>query len=222
MSIINSDDYHDYVIKNGKLIREFEQMYQKSRDVPWHQDKDPERLDCRIALSILGTKAPYESILDIGCGLGYFTNEISKSCLKGGSIVGIDISSTAIAKARRLFPHIRFEVLDITKNLDEQGWGEARFKLLVIRGLFWYVFPETKEVCRNISHLADSNGYILIQQNFPPLSNNFVGKGVLPNPDTLLSYFKSDFHELVANYLEDNKQQAVNDNWIYMFGMKKE
>jgi len=36
---INSDDYHDYVIKNGKLIGEFDQMYLKSKNIPWHQDK---------------------------------------------------------------------------------------------------------------------------------------------------------------------------------------
>jgi|TARA_B100000315_G_scaffold178802_1_gene167474 hypothetical protein len=36
---IKSDDYHDYVIKDGRLIGEFEQMYKNSRDIPWHQDR---------------------------------------------------------------------------------------------------------------------------------------------------------------------------------------
>ena len=35
---IKSDDYRDYVIKDGRLIGEFEQMYKNSRDIPWHQD----------------------------------------------------------------------------------------------------------------------------------------------------------------------------------------
>jgi len=30
-----SKDYHDYVIKNGKFIGAFEEMYQKFED-PWH------------------------------------------------------------------------------------------------------------------------------------------------------------------------------------------
>ena len=121
--IVNSNDYHDYVFKDGKLVGEFDQMYQKSKDIPWHQDKDPERLDCKIALSILETKAPYSSILDIGCGLGYFTDEIHKFCTKDGNTIGTDISPTAVDKARKLFPNLRFEVLDITKDLYEQGWG---------------------------------------------------------------------------------------------------
>ena len=45
MPIIHSEDYHDYVFKNGKLVGEMEQMYQKSKDIPWHQDKASEHLD---------------------------------------------------------------------------------------------------------------------------------------------------------------------------------
>jgi hypothetical protein len=36
---IDSKDYHDYVIKGGVLVREFEQMYQNSTNIPWHQDE---------------------------------------------------------------------------------------------------------------------------------------------------------------------------------------
>ena len=31
--------YQDYVIKNGKLVGEFEQIYQDYED-PWHQSKE--------------------------------------------------------------------------------------------------------------------------------------------------------------------------------------
>ena len=29
----------DYVIKNGKFIGQFEQMYRESSEIPWHQDE---------------------------------------------------------------------------------------------------------------------------------------------------------------------------------------
>jgi len=222
MPIVNSDDYHDYVFKDGKLIGEFEQMYQKSNQISWHQDKDPDRLDCKIALNILETRAPYQSILDVGCGLGYFTNEISKFCKEKRSTFGIDISPAAVRKAQKLFPRIRFEVLDISEDLmNKTGRGRRSYDLVIVRGLFWYVFPKIKKVCQNIVDLIDKKGYILVQQNFPPPNSNFVGKEVLPNPETLLSYFKSKIDEIVVNYLEDNKQNQSNDNWIYMFGVKK-
>ena len=220
MTIINSNDYHDYVFKDRKLIGEFEQMYQKSREIPWHQDKDPDRLDCKIALNILERRAPYKSILDIECGMGYFTDRVSKFCKDNTSTTGVDISHTAIRKAQKLFPHITFEVLDISKDLDEQNWDRKSYELVVVRGLFWYVFPQIKKVCENITSLIDEAGYLFIEQNFPPLHSDFIGKEVIPDPEALLNYFKSQVDELVVNYLEDNKQNQSNDNWVYMFGGK--
>ena len=38
MAEIQSTDYHDFVFQEGKLVGEFEQMYRKSAQVPWHQD----------------------------------------------------------------------------------------------------------------------------------------------------------------------------------------
>ena len=63
---IKSNDYHDFVFRDGKLVGEFEQMYQKSREVPWHQDKDIDRIDCRVALELLATRGPYGRIIEIG------------------------------------------------------------------------------------------------------------------------------------------------------------
>ena len=96
MKEINSKDYHDFVFKNGKLVGEFEQMYQKSEDIPWHQDKAILETECRIATTILSGRAPYRNILDVGCGLGYLTNTFEKY---SKSVIGVDISETAIKKA---------------------------------------------------------------------------------------------------------------------------
>ena len=72
-----SNDYHDYVFKNGKLIGEFEQMYQKSKDIPWHQDKAADSLDYKITLAISSAISPFDEICEIGCGLGYFLEALS-------------------------------------------------------------------------------------------------------------------------------------------------
>ena len=53
MSKMNSDDYHDFVIKDGKLIGEFDLMYKKSKDIPWHQDKQKDWLDIRLTIELL-------------------------------------------------------------------------------------------------------------------------------------------------------------------------
>ena len=52
-----------------------------------------------------------ERILDVGCGTGELTNELSKS---GANIIGIDASEAMVNKAKAQFPNIEFFVKDAT------------------------------------------------------------------------------------------------------------
>lgn len=68
MKEINSTDYHDFVFRDGKLVGEFEQMYQKSAKVPWLQDRDPQRMDCRVAVEFLACHGPFSMWWRSGAG----------------------------------------------------------------------------------------------------------------------------------------------------------
>lgn len=58
-----------------------------------------------------------ERILDVGCGTGELTNELSKS---EATIVGMDASEQMINKAKQQFPQIQFFVKDATNfSFDE-------------------------------------------------------------------------------------------------------
>jgi len=83
------------------------------------------------------------------------------------------------------------------------------------------IFFKIETVYKNIIALNEPEGYLFIQQNFPPLETDFVGKDVIPNSQKLLEFFKKSYTELIINYLEDNKQSQSNDNWVYMLGVKK-
>lgn len=48
-----------------------------------------------------------ERILDLGCGTGDLTHEISKS---GASVVGMDLSESMIVEARKKYPNLQFTV----------------------------------------------------------------------------------------------------------------
>ncbi|MCK9376428.1 MAG: hypothetical protein M0P73_09770 [Syntrophobacterales bacterium] len=61
-----SNDYHDYVFKNGKFLGNFEGMYRHSTDVPWHQDKTSYSVFSDIDLAIL-RQYRYNSICEVGC-----------------------------------------------------------------------------------------------------------------------------------------------------------
>ena len=62
-----------------------------------------------------------ERILDLGCGTGQLTFEISES---GAEVVGMDNSPEMIEKAKANYPHLQFEVRDATNfQFDEKFDG---------------------------------------------------------------------------------------------------
>ena len=214
---INSDDYHDYVFKNGKLIGEFDQMYRKSKNTPWRQDEQGNWLDIRLAIELIKEYGPYGLISDFGSGYRYFLNQIAQCCGTDNPVLyGYDVSETACKKGRALFPNITFQQFDLmaehTVKFKEKRREENKV-LFLLRGTLWYVFPKMDNVVRNIINIVNRGDYFFISQNFPPLSSNFVGKDVIPNPQAIFSFFSSFFKPLKAIWLED-KISAGNNNWL--------
>ena len=58
-----------------------------------------------------------ERILDVGCGTGELTYQISEA---GAKVIGIDSSEALITTARRQFPHLTFHHQDATQLSDVQ------------------------------------------------------------------------------------------------------
>jgi trans-aconitate 2-methyltransferase len=77
-------------------------LYQSSHSFVWQYGRD---------LLVLLNAQPGERILDVGCGTGQLTSEITQF---GAEVVGIDSSPDMIATARKNFPQLRFEVADVT------------------------------------------------------------------------------------------------------------
>lgn len=70
--------YQDYVIKDGKLVGDFEEMYQDFED-PWEQTtREQNVLEKMIGLELL-IKYNHKRPLEYGCGFGDYTNKIYQS-----------------------------------------------------------------------------------------------------------------------------------------------
>jgi SAM-dependent methyltransferase len=214
---IDSPDYHDYVFRDGKLIGEFDQMYRKAREVPWHQDRVREQLDCRIAATLLRHHGPFASVLEVGCGMGYFADMVAEA-VSCHDVLGIDVAAEAVERARRLFPRFRFEVHDIARTDAEIG---RVFDLVVVRGLFWYVFPHLATVVRNLTSLTATRGQLFVAQNFPPLESAFVGKHIIPDPDSLITRFAEGFDIIERLSLQSPALEQVNEDWVMFLARKK-
>lgn len=209
-----SEDYHDYVFRDGKLVGDFDNMYRHAKGVPWDQDQRCNHWYAETGMLMLKEYAPYETILEIGCGLGYIAAKLKG--LGSNSVDACDVSAEAIERACRLQPGINFYVDDIT--LDSFR-SLREYDLVVIRDVFWYVFPEMETVVRNISACGKQRGFLYLSQSFPALHTSFVGKEVIPSPDALLGYFQN--YELLHTALLRNHLLLGDGPMLHALGRKR-
>ena len=176
-------DYHDYVFREGKLVGDFENMYRHARAVPWDQGNRAERWYTQVGLLMLKERGPYGRVLEVGCGLGYIAAKLKAWA---SSVHAFDVSATAIEKARALHPGIDFYVDDVCR---EDFQPRDAYDLVVVREVFWYVFPSLTTVLRNLRACLKARGYLYVGQSFPALDREFVGKPVMPHPEALAALF---------------------------------
>lgn len=182
--------YQDYVIKDGQFIGEFEKMYQDCED-PWRQSQEAEqsysRSDTVVTIKRLGLK----NILEIGCGLGHFTNYLARSC-DNIQIAGMDISATAIQKAAAKYPHLEFfqgNVKDIDIILKPRG-----VDTIIFSEIMWYILNNLDDVLRKIREYykhESAGGYLIVNQTFYNGGQSY-GKEFFTNEDEMIRYIGWD------------------------------
>jgi hypothetical protein len=222
-----SNDYHDYVFRDGKLVGEFEEMYRNSAIVPWHQDEQANWMDVRLTKEMIrDIGSDLDQIHDLGCGTGHYLNLIADEFLASrGTSYGYDISETVCKNAAKTFPNSKFSVLDLTEqstnNYSPTQSGEPQLaRLFMIRGTLWYVYPKLATVIDNIRNMMASSDRLLVVQNFPPLDGQFIGKDVIPNHSALIDHFTRSF-VLDRHIWYENRLASSNDNWfIGVFSVK--
>jgi trans-aconitate methyltransferase len=199
--------YQDYVIKDGRLIGAFEEMYRESAEVPWHQDKTAHSLFSEFDLAVLrqfNAEARWQRVLDLGCGLGHMTTRIAQD-LPAARVEGIDISPTAIAKAAALHPHLAFRVEDVRQP---GGIRSGPYDLIVAKELLWYVLPQLTTVVANLRGALAPGGWLYVSQAVPDLET-FYGQSQFPNPAAVLDYFAGQFKQRYASICEERSTVRV-------------
>ncbi len=141
--------YQDYVIRDGRFVGEFEGMYQDFDD-PWGQTKsEPWATDKAIGLSLISrlkSEFGVRRVVDLGCGLGGYTRRIRAL---GVTAIGLDVSPTAIAKAKAEDPCGEYAVGGVD---DHRLLGGLAPDLIVMAEVTWYVLPKLRpflDFCRS-------------------------------------------------------------------------
>ena len=175
------NDYHDYVINDGKFIGKFDQMYQECED-PWLQTKEAgtsySRWDTIRTIRNHGLK----NILECGCGLGYFTKVLTDECPES-RITGMDISENAVKRASEMFPKISF----CTGNANELG---KKIKLddfdgIIFAEIMWYILDDAKKIIANLKE--NYKGILIINQVFYHNGQEY-GKEAYTNEAEMAAY----------------------------------
>jgi trans-aconitate methyltransferase len=132
--------YQDYVIKDGRFVGRFEEMY-KDFDDPWHQSETRISRESysRWATILHIRRFGIGSLVECGAGLGSFTQLLTEET--GARVTGIDISETAVGKARARYPNLRFEV-DTVNNLSRYRDHEA----VLFAEITWYLLDQFDSV----------------------------------------------------------------------------
>ena len=119
-----SNDYHNYVIKNGEYIGDFEKMYRNCED-PWslleNEGHGQENTFLKCFCEAVKQRENQCNIVDIGCGLGASIKVVENYI---GTASGIDISKSAIERARIRLPAVKFcigGVVDFMEHRNECG-----------------------------------------------------------------------------------------------------
>lgn len=149
--------YHDYVIKDGKFIGKFDEMYSEFND-PWIQSTQPNKYS-RMAGIIHIKNFNIKSVLECGCGLGYYTNWIQQETQITPK--SVDISSVAIEKAKSLFPNLDFEVVNICNDLAKY----KDYDCVLLSEIIWYILPDLKGIFKILEKYFKDK-YLLVNQVF--------------------------------------------------------
>jgi len=159
--------YHPYVFDTGsrRFVGDFEGMYRAEADRnfdSWYQE-DTTRLYRRLARTVL-EQYTFRRILDVGCGKGGFTHGLKT---RNNHVVGIDLSPTAIERARAKYPDVDFRVLSTTElsSLRDEG-----FELVVLMEILSYV-EDWRAV---LYELAGWGCHVLVSLYLPPDPIGFV------------------------------------------------
>jgi SAM-dependent methyltransferase len=199
--------YQDYVIRDGKLVGEFEEMY-RDFDDPWEQSAhEPHALDKTIGLALL-KKYGHQRALEYGCGLGHFTAQLNGEL---GAAAGIDISHTAIRKARVGYPDATFFVGDVTGDTPISIFKPD---VLVFAEITWYVLESLIAFKKLMLAQCPGRGFLHILTVYPEGQQRY-GKDYFTNLEEILTYWSDVITVKEWGWVSNNEFNGVARTFLY-------
>lgn len=189
----SSGDYHDYVIKNGKLIGKFEEMYQVCPD-PWPETEDDlNNNPCSHRTRQLIVIHGFKKVLSVGSGKGFHLDWISRSC-PNARFMGCEVSNTAVEHSRKVYPHIPVRCLDV-RDFFNYSWD---FDLILFREVLWYMLAHWAAICDGLKENY-AGKHIVVELSF--YDRQTYGNEFFAGPNEFVNMFPFEIIEVVRYHV---------------------
>jgi SAM-dependent methyltransferase len=183
-----------------EFLGDFEGLYRSEED-PWGQSgggadllmnefyKRSREILCNRIAEIhrsIDAQSQRLNLCEIGSGTGFLTSMLKKT-LPSANICGVDVSKTAIDKAKLQFPSIEFYCHDI---LIGGGLG-AKFDTVILSNLLWYVIHDLDNLIANVVKSIKKNNQesFLVVQNALFKNDQCYGSDVISTIGSMTDMF---------------------------------
>ncbi|MDP3396801.1 MAG: class I SAM-dependent methyltransferase [Methanoregula sp.] len=198
---IESIDYHDYVIKNGKMVGRFEEMY-RNCDNPWPETEDDlEFLPTSSRTPLIINRNEYKRIFSVGSGKGMHLNWLLKKCPQI-IVEGCEVSPTAVGICNKNFPNITTHIMDVAEFPNH----DFNFDLIVIRETTWYFLDQWQTFCYHLKEKYKDR-HIIVELSF--YDNQTYGKDIFDGPDEFIAKFPFEIIEIVRYHVTDKQREGM-------------
>ena len=200
--MIKNKNYQYLVIKNGKFIGKFNDLYQNFND-PWlSMEKNGKygKLKFNLVINLcLNLVDKYKlkncKFVEIGCGYPQITNELTK---KKFDAYGIDISSVLIQKAKKKYPNLKKKLFCSDINNFEL-YDKIRPDVYVMSEVTWYILPKLKKFLKFFKR--QKNSFLIHSLAIYDKRVQKYGKEYFVDHDSIKKYFNLNY--IASGYVDD-------------------
>ena len=192
--------YQDLVIKDGKFVGKFEEMYQKFSD-PWNLLKNNKlngSLNYKIIYDYCDKLKQKKKLttLEIGCGFPQISNQLLKN---GFKVYGTDISETVIRKSKKKYPKLKNNLF-VSNFLNFSLYEKLDPDIIILSDITWYILPELKQFIKWYRGLK-KEVYLIHYLCVYGKNKQKYGKEYFYDLESIKSFFKLKY--LSSGYFEN-------------------
>lgn len=123
-------------------------------------------------------------------------------------IDGMDISETAVEKAKKTFPSVKFfcgNITDFSYSLGKRG----EYDLIILSEILWYILNDLDTIIKNIKNNFKRK-FLLINQTFYKDGEQKYGRDFFTTPEEMISYFDMECIALTVSHVHGDKSYGCH------------